>query len=87
MDQEESVDTDAQPELSEQEEKQISDMADQEEDEYESLVFEGVEYQKNKEDDILDPEDSSVMGVWKDGTIEWEDDEAKQTHESKKISE
>ena len=58
---------------------------DEEEDEYESLVFEGVEYQKNKQDDtVLDPEDFSVVGVWKDGTIEWEDDEAREAHESKK---
>ena len=57
----------------------------EEEDEYESLVFEGVEYQRNKEDDtVLDPEDFSVMGVWKDGAIEWEDDDAKENHESKK---
>ena len=57
----------------------------EEEDEYESLVFEGVEYQKNKQDDtVLDPEDFSVVGLWKDGTIEWEDDDAKEAHESKK---
>jgi hypothetical protein len=56
---------------------------DVEEDEYESLVFEGVEYQKNKVDDtVLDPEDFSVVGVWKDGGIEWEDDEARENHES-----
>jgi len=58
---------------------------EEEEDEYESLVFEGVEYQKNKQDDtVLDPEDFSVVGVWKDGGIVWEDDEASAAHESKK---
>ena len=58
---------------------------EEEEDEYESLVFEGVEYQKNKQDDtVLDLEDFSVVGVWKDGGIVWEDDEVKAAHESKK---
>ena len=56
----------------------------EEEDEYESLVFEGVEYQKNKQDDTSLIQKIMVVGVWKDGAIEWEDDDAKQTHESKK---
>ena len=61
--------------------KEMAEMADEEEDEYETIVYEGVEYQKNKQDGIvLDPEDFSVVGVWEDGAIEWEDDDASAAH-------
>jgi hypothetical protein len=64
---------------------ETSEPVKEEEDEYESIVFEGVEYQRNSSDNtILNPEDFSVVGVWKDDAIEWEDDEAKEAHDEKK---
>jgi hypothetical protein len=67
--------------LDEEGEKEMAEMDDEEEDEYESIVYEGVEYQKNKQDGtVLDPEDFSVVGVWKDGEIEWENDDASAAH-------
>ncbi len=66
----------------------LSDVEQQEEEcEYDDITFEGVEYQCHKESkEVLDPEDFSVMGTWNTETesIDWEDDDAQENHESKK---
>jgi hypothetical protein len=72
-------------EKQEKEEYDEYDEDDEDEVEYEVFIFEGVEYERNLEDNIvIDQEDLEVVGVWKDGTIEWKDDERKEAHESKK---
>lgn len=66
----------------------LSDVDQQEEEsEYDDITFEGVEYQCHKESkEVLDPEDFSVMGTWNTETesIDWEDEDAQENHESKK---
>ena len=66
----------------------LSDVEQQgEESEYDDITFEGVEYQCHKESkEVLDPEDFSVMGTWNTETesIDWEDEDAQENHESKK---
>ena len=66
----------------------LSDVEKQEEEsEYDDITFEGVEYQCHKESkEVLDPEDFSVMGTWNTETesIDWEDEDAQENHESKK---
>jgi len=65
----------------------LSDVEQEEESEYDDIIFEGVEYQCHKESkEVLDPEDFSVMGTWNTETesIDWEDDDAQENHESKK---
>lgn len=66
----------------------LSDVEQQEEEsEYDDITFEGVEYQCHKESkEVLDPEDFSVMGTWNTETesIDWEDEDAQENHESKK---
>lgn len=62
----------------------LSDEED-EENEYDEIVYEGIEYQCHKESkEVLDPEDFSVMGTWntKTESIVWEDDEVEEKHEN-----
>ena len=73
-------------EVEETKSESLSDDED-EENEYDEIVFEGVEYQCHKESkEILDPDDFSIMGTWdsENQQIVWEDDDAKEQHESKK---
>jgi len=66
----------------------LSDVEQQDEEgEYDDITFEGVEYQCHKKTkEVLDPDDFSVMGTWNTETesIDWEDDDAQENHESKK---
>ena len=57
--------------------------------EYTEIIFEDVEYQcHNETNEILDPEDFSVMGTWnkKEQSIDWEDKDAEEHHKEKKES-
>ena len=59
---------------------------EEEESEYLSITFEGVEYQQNKETgEILNPDDFTEMGVWNSETqsIDWAED-AEEQHKCKK---
>ena len=63
------------------------DKAEEEESEYLNIIFEGVEYQQNKENgEILDPDDFSEMGVWNADTqsIDWAFPSCFLQHKSKK---
>ena len=63
----------------------LSDDEDEGENEYDEIVYEGIEYQCHKEsNEVLDPEDFSVMGIWntKTESIVWEDDDAEEKHEN-----
>jgi hypothetical protein len=60
---------------------------DQNEDEDEKIVFEGIEYHLNREDNIVtDPEDAELMGTWnkEEEKIEFEDDDAESKHNKRK---
>lgn len=63
----------------------LSDDEDEGENEYDEIVYEGIEYQCHKESkEVLDPEDFSVMGTWNTETesIVWEDDDAEEKHDN-----
>jgi len=63
----------------------LSDDEDEGENEYDEIVYEGIEYQCHKEsNEVLDPEDFSVMGTWNTETesIVWEDDDAEEKHDN-----
>jgi len=63
------------------------DMSEEEESDYIEIIYEGVEYQQDKDNgEILDPDDFGEMGVWNAETqsIDWADEDAKKLHESKK---
>ena len=66
-----------------EEHETLSDDEDEGENEYDEIVYEGIEYQCHKEsNEVLDPEDFSVMGTWntKTESIVWEDDDAEEKH-------
>ena len=68
-----------------EEQETLSD-EEQEESEYDEIVYEGIEYQCHKESkEVLDPDDFSVMGTWntKTESIVWEDDDAESQHDNK----
>jgi len=59
---------------------------EEDDDEYNEITFEGVEYQQNKDTgEILDPDDFTEMGVWNSETksIDWVED-AEEQHKCKK---
>ena len=71
------------PKLEKQE--TLSDDEDEGENEYDEIIYEGIEYQCHKEsNEVLDPEDFSVMGTWntKTESIVWEDDDAEEKHDN-----
>ena len=68
-----------------EEQETLSDDEDEGENEYDEIVYEGIEYQCHKEsNEVLDPEDFSVMGTWntKTESIVWEDDDAEEKHDN-----
>ena len=60
---------------------------DEGENEYDEIQFEGVEYHCHRESlEVLETEEFGVMGTWNKETqsIEWEDDDTRELHETKK---
>ena len=69
-----------------EEEKEEKDKDDDEDESVESVIVDGVEYQLNREDNIvLDPEDMEIMGTWnaEEGKIDFEDEEAEKKHQER----
>jgi hypothetical protein len=61
--------------------------SEEDDDEYNEITYEGVEYQRNKgTGEILDSEDFSLIGYWDAGTdrIEWEDGFAENQHKCRR---
>ena len=59
---------------------------DDELDEDETVVVDGIEYQLNREDNIvIDPDDMEIMGIWdsENEGIDFESDEVRKKHEDR----
>lgn len=59
---------------------------DDDEDEYSPFMYEGVKYLYNLDDGgVIDPQDYSLVGFFKDGQMKWEGDYGEKQHQRNKL--
>ncbi len=60
--------------------------SDDDDDEYTQFMYEGVKYLYNLDDcHVIDPQDWSVIGRFKNGVMDWEDDYGEKQHQRNKL--
>ena len=55
-------------------------------DEYTPMMYEGVKYMYDEDNGyVIDPQDFSVVGKFKDGVMDWEGDYGEKQHQRNKL--